>query len=152
MFPSDLCELLAETLPVGRQFPDWRSRPREAMDGFRTNLIEGIHFDVLENGFWPPAWGERPSDASDSLEVVARYVNDAPALIPLYSHRGIPNEPLDAGNPVFSCSQTDVIIYGGDLQEYLQNEFQRGLSGSMKVAVEPRTIRFWSAMLDADSL
>ena len=50
LFPPDLCELLAETLPVGRQFPDWRSRPREAMDWFRTNLIEGIHFDVLENG------------------------------------------------------------------------------------------------------
>ena len=62
MFPPDLCELLTETLPVGRQFPDWRSHPREAMDGFRANLIEGIHFDVLENGFWPSGWGSsRPT-------------------------------------------------------------------------------------------
>ena len=96
--------------------------------------------------------GEQPPDASDSREVVARYVSDAPALIPLYAHRGIPNEPLDAGNPVFSCSQTDIIVYGGDLEEYLRNEFHGGLSGSLKVAVEPRTIRFWSRMLDADSL
>jgi hypothetical protein len=35
----------------------------------------------------------------------------------------MPAEPHLPGNPVFSVHQTDIIVYGLDLYEYLHNEF-----------------------------
>jgi len=148
-FPPDLCVLLTATLPSGRQFPDWRNRPRDAMNEWRAYLVDGIHFDVLHNDFWPSTWPARPDAPAESREIVELRLAEAPALIPIYSHRGIPNEPLEAGNPVFSVSQTDIIIYGNDLADYLHHEFH-GRDGS--VELPERTIRFWTAMLDPDDL
>jgi hypothetical protein len=153
-FPPDLCEMLATTLPTGSwssssAFPDWRNRPREVMDEWRARLVHGLHFDVLNSDFWPSSWGARPDDPVDSLEIVTQRLNDAPALIPIYGHRAIPNEPLDAGNPVFSVWQTDIIVYGSDLTEYLRCEFH---GGAFNTVLPKRTIRFWTAMLDADEL
>lgn len=148
-FPPDLCELLTATLPSGRRFPDWRSRPRDAMGEWRAYLVDGIHFDVLHNDFWPSTWPACPDAPAESREIVEQRLAEAPALIPIYGHRGIPNEPLEAGNPVFSVSQTDIIIYGNDLADYLKHEFQ-GEDGS--VELPERTIRFWTGMLDPDDL
>jgi len=148
-FPPDLCELLTATLPSGPGFPDWRNRPRDAMDEWRAQLVDGIHFDVLDNVFWPRAWPARPDSPAESRQIVAERLAEAPALIPIYSHRGIPNEPLEAGNPVFSVWQTDIIIYGNDLADYLRQEFHR-YGGSAELP--ERTIRFWTAMLDPDEL
>jgi hypothetical protein len=148
-FPPDLCELLTTTLPSGRKFPDWRSRPRDAMDEWRTRLVDGIHFDVVHNDFWPSTWPARPDTPAESREVVEQRVAEAPALIPIYAHRAIPNEPLEARNLVFSVWQTDIVIYGNDLADYLQHEFHGG-DGSGKLP--ERTIRFWTAMLDPDDL
>ena len=68
-----------------------------------------------------------------------------PALIPIYAHRAIPNEPLEAGNPVFSVWQAvDTIVYGADLADYLRREFSR-VPGE---ADEGRPIRFWTDLLD----
>jgi hypothetical protein len=92
---------------------------------------------------------------------VVEILDDAPRLIPIYAHRAVPNEPLEAGNPVFSVMQMDIIIYGNDLEQYLHNEF--GLpplhdeTGRLLVDEEggllhekakrreglPREIRFW---------
>jgi hypothetical protein len=53
---------------------------------------------------------------------------------------------------VFSVCQTDIILYGVDLADYLCEEFHRDAD----VPREPRrydayrTIRFWSAMLELD--
>lgn len=148
-FPSDLCELLTDTLPTGRGFPDWRSRPREAMNGWRAYLVGGIHFDVLHNDFWPSTWPARPDSPVELLQIIEQRLAEAPALIPIYGHRGIPNEPLEAGNPVFSVSQTDIIIYGDDLADYLQHEFH-GRDSSDELP--ERRIRFWTSMLDPDQL
>jgi hypothetical protein len=153
-FPPDLCELLTATLPSGSTssgstFPDWRTRPREAMDDWRARLVHGLHFDVLNNDFWPNAWGARPDNSGESLEIVTQRLNEAPALIPIYAHRAIPNEPLEAGNPVFSVWQTDIIVYGNDLPEYLRQEFH---GDEFNTELPKRTIRFWTAMLDADEL
>jgi hypothetical protein len=33
----------------------------------------------------------------------------------------MPERPFEVGNPVLSVSQTDIIYYGSDLQDYLEN-------------------------------
>lgn len=152
LFPPDLCELLAEALPTGHGFPDWRGNPQEAMSDWRAQLIDGIHFDVMQNGFWPRAWGDRPAEPSESKKVVERQLADAPALIPIYGHRGIPNEPLLPGNPVFSVVQTDVVIYGVNLQNYFVNEFHQSQPSGTQLTFENiRKIRFWTSMLEPET-
>lgn len=59
--------------------------------------------------------------AKSHLRLLTRPLNvlkAAPRLIPICSHRYIPEEPHDAGNPVFSVMQSDVIYYGADLANY----------------------------------
>jgi hypothetical protein len=149
-FPQDLCELLHETLPLGPGFPDWRHAPGPTMHAWRERLTANIHFDVVHNGFWLPEWESRPEAPDQSLEAVAGYLAAAPAMIPIYAHRAIPTEPLAAGNPVFSIYQTDIIVYGRDLADYLVAEFHRKHHQPLKKLSDVRSIRFWTRMLDLD--
>jgi hypothetical protein len=80
-FPADLSELLTATLPSGPQFPDWRNRPRDATNEWRARLVDGIHFDVLNNDFWPSTWRARPDSPVESREIVTQRLAEAPALI-----------------------------------------------------------------------
>lgn len=148
LFPPDLCALLTETLPTGRQFPDWRNAPKESLSAFREQLIDGIEFDVVHNDVWLESWGEQPSDSTERKMLVTELVLEAPVLIPIYSHRGIPNEPLETGNPVFSIVQTDIIVYGPNLADYLRAEF--GPNRLRDLSTPLRAIRFWSELVDAN--
>jgi hypothetical protein len=144
VFPPDLCELLSDTVPVGRQWPDWRERPSQVMRAWNEQLLDGIVFDVQENDFWLDDWGDRPTDIADAREVLSSVLVRAPRLIPVYGHRAIPNDPMESGNPVLSVVQTDVIIYGANLREYLINEFHaRPPGGAVVHSSDVRSIRFW---------
>jgi hypothetical protein len=147
-FPPDLCALLTETLPTGSGFPDWRHNPQGAMQEWRDWLVDTIHFDVVNNGFWLPEWQSRPDDRDRSRTVLANYLTEAPMLIPIYGHRAIPNEPLETGNPVFSVMQTDIIVYGRDLADYLVAEFDPSKHEPIGLVSTIRPIRFWTRMLD----
>jgi hypothetical protein len=48
---------------------------------------------------------------------------------------------------VFSVWQTDIILYGANLTEYLANEFKR----RYEISPETRTIRFWSRLVDLNN-
>jgi hypothetical protein len=76
--------------------------------------------------------------------IVTEVVNRAPELIPIYQHRGIPNEPLERGNPVFSVMQADAILYGVDLEDYLRHEFHG--RRVRPVPDQEREIRFWTSL------
>ena len=126
------------------------------MSSWRTWLIDRFHFDA-KHEFWLPDWGEQPDDPDELREVIAQQLAQVPALIPIYAHRAIPNEPLEAGNPVFSMWQAvDTIVYGTDLADYLLHEFpppvwrfwesRRDYSGGRE---NGREIRFWTDLLDA---
>ena len=144
-FPPDLRALLQYALPVSDKFPNWR---RSSEDSIMTRLnapYEGIYFDIEYNNFWWEAWGARPATLQDALVVAKEALHHIPRLIPLYSHRYIPQEPFLAGNPVFSVVQTDIIYYGNDLVSYFANEFH--LAGFESVAA-PRHIRFWSELTE----
>ena len=68
-------------------------------------------------------------------------VEDAPRLIPLVSHRYLPETPRVAGNPVFSVRQSDVICYGADLADYFEREF---VAPRRPPPVTHRYVPFWS--------
>lgn len=106
--------------------------------------LEGIIFDIENNDFWLREWGDRPASSNERAEVASAAVSHAPKLIPLISHRYIPTEPSESGNPVFSIYQTDIIYYGANLTHYFENEFG-GWSALDESAY--RHIRFWSDLV-----
>ncbi|MBS0410740.1 MAG: hypothetical protein JSR86_12555 [Proteobacteria bacterium] len=142
VFPPDLVALLREKRPVLGY--DWRTDDKAIREMLAWPL-EGLLFDVENAGLWWPEWGERPARVEERAEVVGRVVAQAPKLIPLISHRYLPSDPHEAGNPVFSVYQSDVIYYGADLADYFERELMdphRPLPGHI------RHIRFWSELVD----
>ena len=142
IFPPDLKALLIDRRPV-RGY-DWRTDD-EAIRKALVWPLEGLLFDVEQCGLWWPEWGERPQTMEDRTSVLESVVKEAPALIPILSHRYIPSDPHEAGNPVFSVYQSDIIYYGADLEEYFSHEL--GGFGQL-IGHEPKRIRFWSDMVD----
>ncbi len=139
-FPGDLRSFLRTALPCGPKFPDWRSGHEGELRQWLVRPWEGVLFDV-EHGFWLPEWGTRPSYHDKAIRLVTEILDAAPRLIPIFSHRMMPDEPSIAGNPVFSVWQTDIIHYGFDLADYLQAEFRVPNHGTRPDT--PREIRFW---------
>ncbi|MCX6850819.1 MAG: SMI1/KNR4 family protein [Verrucomicrobia bacterium] len=144
-FPEDLKEFLAYALPVSRKWIDWRNGPKDKILYMMQWPLDGICFDIEHNTFWMEEWGARPASLADAFEIAKERVFKAPQLIPIYSHRFMPGKPSQAGNPVFSVYQTDIIYYGKNLEDYLHNEFRDafGIASPVK-AGEPREIEFWS--------
>ena len=142
VFPPDLVELLRDRRPV-LGF-DWRSDDEE-IRAMLSWPLEGLLFDVENNVLWWPEWGERPDTAAGRAEVLAKVVNAAPKLIPLVSHRYLPADPHESGNPAFSIHQSDVIYYGADLADYFEREFDHAYRPWPDI-VKP--IRFWSDLVE----
>lgn len=140
-FPPDLREFLQTALPRGPRFPNWRSGNEAALRDWLDLPRQGVLFDVEHNGFWLDEWGPRPGSVEKALRMAGELVAAAPRLIPVFSHRMIPDEPHEAGNPVFSVHQTDIIHYGFDLADYLRHEF--GLPGREPWPERVRPIRYW---------
>ena len=140
-FPPDLLELLKDRrLTRGHDLNDEATIRKMLAWPF-----EGLLFDVESGFLWWPEWGTRPDGAGERAEVLRAVVAGAPPLIPLYSHRYLPAEPHEAGNPVFSVYQSDIVYYGADLEDYFAREF--GAPG--QPLQEPiKRIRFWSDLVE----
>jgi hypothetical protein len=149
-FPPDLQQLLQFALPVSDGFPNWRTGQISQENASRTIReqmawpFEGICFDIDRNNFWAKEWGQRPERLSDALTLARKLLVRAPKLVAVYTHRYIPCEPRESGNPVFSVHQTDVIYYGTDLASYFAREFE--VSAPERIARAPREIAFWSSL------
>ena len=140
-FLPDLRAFLQTALPRGQKFPNWRSGDEATLRDWLDVPRQGILFDVEHNGFWLPEWGSRPEPIEQALRIAGELVAAAPKLIPIFSHRMMPDEPHLPGNPVFSVHQTDIIHYGFDLADYLCHEFQ--IPGREPWPDQVRPIRFW---------
>jgi hypothetical protein len=137
--------LLAAALPAGEDWMDWR---HGAVDVLRRRLnwpIDGIVFDVHQNGFWPRSWGPRPTTPADAERAARQHLERVPPLIPVYSHRCTPAAPAPVGSPVFSVYQSDVIVYGDNLLDYVAREFGVGPRVPTPEDQQPK-ISFWSSL------
>jgi hypothetical protein len=142
-FPPDLRDLLRlRRLPHGY---DWSSG-FDAIDHALKAVGQGIVFDVEHNGVWWREWGPRPASEDERAVVVAEQVQQAPQLIPLRGHRFMPAQPSEAGNPVFSISQMDIIYYGANLIDYLSNEY--GSPPAYRLDGDIRFTPFWSTAVE----
>jgi len=140
-FPPDLIELFLDRQPAAAY--DWSvedHRIREMLAWPMDMLV----FDV-EHGWWLD-WGERPSKAEERREIVSQALAEAPALIPLYGHRFIPEVPHLSGNPIFSMHGFDTIYYGSNLENYFAREF--GDPREVELGDIDRRIPFWSDLAE----
>lgn len=149
-FPPDLKNFLANYLPIKNGFINWRDENpanRKSIEDSLNWPLEGMIFDIEQNNFWYEKWGPKPSMLNEAIEKCKEMFQSVPKLIPIYSHRYIPMDPLEAGNPIFSVYQTDIILYGINLEIYLFNEFGHDEHAPVSGALEKK-IRFWSDLVD----
>jgi hypothetical protein len=137
-FAADHRAFLAESLPTARGWPDWRDGDRDQLRERLARPVEGVLFDVAENGFWYEGWGSRPSQADEALTIARRFLMTVPRLVPVYGHRYLPAGRDGSGHPVLSVMQTDIIVYGADLGAYLRHEF-----GGRPLQYGRPTVAFW---------
>ncbi|MBV9240466.1 MAG: SMI1/KNR4 family protein [Acidobacteria bacterium] len=146
-FPPDLRSLLGKVTPQGNKWTDWHD-PDHVINRLEWPL-HGICFDIENNGFWPEFWGERPAQLEDAFGVAREKISKVPLLVPIYSHRYLPAEPSEPGNPIFSVYQTDVIYYGANLADYFTNEFApRSQHTWERPLTEFKKVAFWSWLVE----
>jgi hypothetical protein len=76
-------------------------------------------------------------------------VSRAPKLIPLIGHRYLPEQPHEAGNPVFSIfAGTDAIYYGANLKDYFEREFGDWHGRRRPWPTQIKYIPFWSDLVE----
>ncbi|MDP8995743.1 MAG: hypothetical protein M3O03_01885 [Pseudomonadota bacterium] len=141
-FPPDLVDLLLDRRP--KDGHDWRDEV--AIRRMLNWPFEMLLFDVEHNGLWWPEWGPKPLAPEDRKGALRHVLMQAPRLIPLYSHRFLPETPSEVGNPVFSVYGADSIIYGANLEDYFQREFSH--SGKALLPEDVKHISFWSKLVD----
>jgi hypothetical protein len=156
-FAADHRAFLAAGLPLNtapqagqtwrKPWPDWRDGNPDDLLRRLNWPIEGVLFDVENNAFWPPTWGQRPAGTSEALQTARQHLSQAPKMIPICGHRYLPAGHGTYGHPVLSIYQTDIIIYGTDLADYITNDF----SGSGRFISQdwtpPPMVPFWSEFL-----
>lgn len=129
-----------------KPWPDWR-------EGDQADLLEqlgwpvkGALFDV-QHGLWHPSWGQRPADSGAALSTAHRHLGSAPVMVPVYAHRYLPAGRGAHGHPVLSIYQTDIVIYGTDLADYIDREFSAAASPISDDWTPPPLVPFWSDFL-----
>lgn len=142
VFPPDLVALFRDRRPVLGY--DWRS-DHEEIRAMLSWPLEGLLYDLEHNALWWPEWGQRPETPEGRAELLTQVVKAAPKLIPLVGHRYLPEEPHEAGNPVFSVYQADTIYFGADLAHFFERQF--GVS-SRPWPEQVKHIRFWSDLVE----
>jgi hypothetical protein len=143
-FADDHRAFLAAGLPYGRGWPDWRDGDRDALRERLAWPVDGVLFDVAENGFWYEGWGPRPATDEAAVSLAKGGLVTAPRMIPVFSHRYLPAGRGAASHPVLSIYQTDVLTCGADLVDFLHEEF--GLGEPAKETGRP-TVAFWRSLI-----
>lgn len=149
-FAEDHRAFLAAGVPMGLGgWPDWRAGDPERLRDQLRRPVEGLLFDVEHAGFWVEDWGSRPAAKADALAVAERELARVPVMVPLAGHRYLPSGRENWGHPVLSIYQSDVIVYGADLLDYIGREFGPERSGT--VPDVEATVPFWREVLEANN-
>ena len=129
-----------------------------AIQGRLDWLYDGLEFGIEHNALWLNGWEAPPPTLDARKACVRKLVAAAPRLLPIFGHRYLLAEPCQAGNPVFSVYQSDIIVYGTDLRTYLVHEFadvlniggrqaQTAAASDLVTYARYASIPFWGELL-----
>lgn len=113
------------------RFPDWRLRDVAALIDLVAAPLEGLLFDVENNGFWWHEWGEPPDHGSERLAIARSRAMSIPLLMPLWDHWYVAGDDL---SPVFNIVRTDIYTPAASLASLVLGEDLRA----------PHSVPFWS--------
>lgn len=142
-FAADHRVFLTAGLPVGHNWPDWRSGTDEALRRQLDWPVEGLLFDVEHNHLWLKQWGQRPADLAVALTEARGHLLKVQKLVPIAGHRYLPSIRGSWGMPVLSVYQSDIIVYGSDLCVYFHNEF----GSKPKIFGPSSPVPFWNRFI-----
>lgn len=148
-FPQELKKFIKIKLPVSNGFYNWRDFTEANIEKIKNVInapMEGLLFDIEYNDFWVENWGKVVDDNIETQKqrFLEKYY-EAPKLIPIYSHRYMPD--INKKNiPILSVMQSDIIVYGRNLEEYLEKEFI--VSNKIKIDNDNYDIEFWSDIIN----
>lgn len=137
VFADDHRAFLAAGMATGPQegwgFPDWRDLHSPTLRAQVDHPVDSALRSVRA-GWWSDDWGRRPRDTGAVLDKARRELAKVPRMVPVYSHRYLPEGRGTYGHPVLSIHEVhDTIVYGLDLIDYVWREFR-----------EPEvTVPFW---------
>jgi hypothetical protein len=156
-FADDHRAFLAAGLPLNRPpeegqtwlrpWPNWRDRDPGHLREQLGWPVEGALFDVEHNALWHASWGQRPASIGEALSTARQHLTQAPTMVPVYAHRYLPAGRGTHGHPVLSIYQTDVIVYGTDLADYIDNDFRGSRWFISADWSPPPMVPFWSEFL-----
>lgn len=148
-FPKELKDFLKIKLPISNGFYNWRDYTEKNKENINKAInmpLEGLLFDIEYNNFWVETWEKIDEEKIDikKQEFLKKY-QKAPKLIPIYKHRYMPD--INKGNiPILSVVQSDIIVYGKNLRDYLEREFI--LSSKLEDIENNYDIEFWSEVIN----
>jgi hypothetical protein len=151
VYAPDGVTMLPATSP---SFFNWLSDTAELQAAYNW-LLEGLLFDVEYNHLWLETWGKKPDTSAEQVSHIEELVSQAPPLIPIFGHRYLLAEPCQAGNPILSIYQSDIIIYSLNIHDFFLKELAQLLPAS-PLPVEQLTdeqfntyqnIPFWGPLL-----
>ncbi len=144
--PEDLAYLAQHTLDPNGLALRWLQGPA-AIEEFEDWVRQGLLFDIEQAALWLADWGPRPESPAERLELFEAEFESWPKLLPLDGHRAIPASPVEAGNPVFSVMQSDIIYYGTTLADWMSLDLTldgRGDYAKHNAVEHVRHIPIWS--------
>ena len=135
-------------------WPDWRDGDPGDLRKMLDWPVGGVLFDVQYDDLWHPSWGQRPAETSTALDTARRLLAWVPKMIPVYGHHYLPAGRGTYGHPVLSIWQTDILMFGTDLAEYIAIEFlRRSMIPDLTPPpgwTPPPMVLFWSDFPDED--
>lgn len=145
-FPNIYKQFIQEKLPISNGFYNWRDFSEknvlyisEIIDR-PTKTLKDFWYEID----WYENWGNIPLSENDRKISIFNKIEKAPKIIPIYNHRYIPC--IKDNPPILSIYGTDVIFYGKNLLDYLDNEFfNKELDNNLK---NYDYIPFWSDLME----
>lgn len=151
-FADDHRAFLAAGLPVSQPreegqtwddpWPDWRSGDPAELRRHLQWPVDCLLEDV-EHGHWHPAWGERPDGGEEAVHQARLHLAEVPVMVPVYAHRFLPAGRGTYGHPVLSMRGDDIIYYGTDLPDYIDQEFTEPRPERHEGWRPQATVPFW---------
>jgi hypothetical protein len=155
-FADDHRAFLSVGLPVRKPYeegqtwekpwPDWRHGDPEELRQHLSFPIDMLLTNV-KHGHWRREWGARPDQPDEAVAATRVHLAGVPVMVPVYAHRFLPAGRGTYGHPVLSMWGSDIIYYGVDLLDYIDQDF-RGPSPEHGPDWDPRaTVPFWRGYL-----
>ncbi|WP_019634435.1 hypothetical protein [Actinomadura atramentaria] len=125
-----------------RPWPDWRNGDP---DELRNHLDWPIDFLLsdIRRGHWPPGWDARPDSGEAAVDLARSRLAEVPRMVPVYAHRFLPAGRGAFGHPVLSMRGHDIISYGADLLDYIDQEFEEPRPEYPDSWPPEATVPFW---------